>query len=82
VPGANLAVNDNADRQVRAPGGSDPVRYENHVQEGPLVKMAFVGKGGSGKTTLAALLARHLVATGRPVLAIDALSTPQPAGVA
>jgi len=36
------------------------------------VKIAFVGKGGSGKTTLAALLARHLAATGAPVLAIDA----------
>jgi CO dehydrogenase maturation factor len=36
------------------------------------VKLAFVGKGGSGKTTLAALLARQLAATGLPVLAIDA----------
>jgi CO dehydrogenase maturation factor len=42
------------------------------------VKIAFVGKGGSGKTTLAALFLRHLTAsTGAdgsapPVLAIDA----------
>lgn len=36
------------------------------------MKIAFVGKGGSGKTTLAALLARRLAASGRPVLAIDA----------
>jgi CO dehydrogenase maturation factor len=36
------------------------------------VKIAFVGKGGSGKTTLASLLARHLAAAGLPVLAIDA----------
>lgn len=36
------------------------------------MKVAFVGKGGSGKTTLAALLARHLVRSGAPVLAIDA----------
>ncbi|MBQ1049075.1 ATP-binding protein [Micromonospora sp. C51] len=36
------------------------------------MKIAFVGKGGSGKTTLAALHARHLTAEGRPVLAIDA----------
>jgi CO dehydrogenase maturation factor len=36
------------------------------------VKIAFVGKGGSGKTTLTALLARHLVAQQLPVLAIDA----------
>jgi CO dehydrogenase maturation factor len=36
------------------------------------MKVAFVGKGGSGKTTLAALFARHLAAAGRPVLAFDA----------
>jgi CO dehydrogenase maturation factor len=36
------------------------------------LKIALVGKGGSGKTTLAALLIRHLVAAGRPVLAVDA----------
>jgi CO dehydrogenase maturation factor len=36
------------------------------------VKIAFVGKGGSGKTTLASLVVSHLVAEGRPVLAIDA----------
>jgi CO dehydrogenase maturation factor len=48
------------------------IGFENHVQKEPSVKIAFVGKGGSGKTTLAALLARHLAASGRPVLAIDA----------
>ena len=36
------------------------------------MKIALVGKGGSGKTTLAALLVRHLVAADRPVLAVDA----------
>jgi CO dehydrogenase maturation factor len=36
------------------------------------LKIALVGKGGSGKTTLTALLVRHLVAAGRPVLAVDA----------
>jgi CO dehydrogenase maturation factor len=36
------------------------------------MKIAFVGKGGSGKTTLAALFARYLAAAGLPVLAIDA----------
>jgi CO dehydrogenase maturation factor len=38
------------------------------------MKIALVGKGGSGKTTLAALLARHLAAAGgiAAVLAIDA----------
>ncbi|MFF4751491.1 ATP-binding protein [Streptomyces sp. NPDC002514] len=36
------------------------------------MKIAFVGKGGSGKTTLSSLFVRHLTATGTPVLAIDA----------
>jgi CO dehydrogenase maturation factor len=36
------------------------------------MKIAFVGKGGAGKTTLAALFSRHLAAQGRTVLAIDA----------
>ena len=36
------------------------------------MKIAFVGKGGSGKTTLAALLCRYLAARGRTVLALDA----------
>ncbi|MGH8887433.1 MAG: AAA family ATPase [Egibacteraceae bacterium] len=36
------------------------------------MKIAFVGKGGCGKTTLTSLFARHLAACGLPVLAIDA----------
>ncbi|MGH7744401.1 MAG: ATP-binding protein [Candidatus Dormibacteria bacterium] len=36
------------------------------------MKIALVGKGGSGKTTLAALLVQRLVAAGHPVLAVDA----------
>ncbi|MEV7814787.1 ATP-binding protein [Streptomyces flaveolus] len=36
------------------------------------MKVAFVGKGGSGKTTLSSLFIRHLVASGAPVVAIDA----------
>ena len=36
------------------------------------MKIAFVGKGGSGKTTLAALFARHAAERGRHVLALDA----------
>lgn len=36
------------------------------------MRIAFVGKGGSGKTTSAAVFARYLAALGRPVLAIDA----------
>ncbi|WP_405696465.1 ATP-binding protein [Streptomyces coelicoflavus] len=36
------------------------------------MKIAFVGKGGSGKTTLSSLFVRHLATTGAPVVAIDA----------
>lgn len=36
------------------------------------MKIAFVGKGGSGKTTLSSLFIRHLAAVGAPVIAIDA----------
>ncbi len=40
----------------------------------PLVnmKIAFVGKGGSGKTTLSSLFIRHLAANEAPVVAVDA----------
>ncbi len=40
----------------------------------PLVnmKIAFVGKGGSGKTTLSSLFIRHLTANEAPVIAVDA----------
>ncbi|MFE9998829.1 ATP-binding protein [Streptomyces avermitilis] len=36
------------------------------------MKIAFVGKGGSGKTTLSSLFIRHLAATAAPVVAVDA----------
>lgn len=36
------------------------------------MKIAFAGKGGSGKTTLSALFTRSLAAAGLPVVAIDA----------
>ncbi|WP_075662816.1 nucleotide-binding protein [Streptomyces acidiscabies] len=36
------------------------------------MKIAFVGKGGSGKTTLSSLFVRHLAALGAPVIAVDA----------
>ncbi len=36
------------------------------------MKIAFVGKGGSGKTTLSSLFVRYLVDRGLPTLAIDA----------
>ena len=36
------------------------------------MKIAFAGKGGSGKTTLSSLFTRHLAALGLPVVAIDA----------
>ncbi|MFE0422058.1 ATP-binding protein, partial [Streptomyces sp. NPDC058953] len=36
------------------------------------MKIAFVGKGGSGKTTLSSLFIRQLAAGGAPVVAVDA----------
>ncbi|QJY49806.1 AAA family ATPase [Pseudonocardia broussonetiae] len=36
------------------------------------MRIAFVGKGGSGKTTAAAVFSRHLAERGHPVLAVDA----------
>ena len=36
------------------------------------MRIAFVGKGGSGKTTVSALFIRELARLGRPVVAIDA----------
>ncbi|MGW8396371.1 ATP-binding protein [Streptomyces lydicus] len=36
------------------------------------MKIAFVGKGGSGKTTLSSLFIRHLAAARIPVMAVDA----------
>lgn len=40
------------------------------------MKVAVVGKGGSGKTTTAAVLARTLSARGRAVLALDCDTNP------
>lgn len=40
------------------------------------MKLGVVGKGGTGKTTLAALLAQAYVEQGRRVLAVDTDSNP------
>lgn len=40
------------------------------------MRVAVVGKGGSGKTTTAAVLARTLARSGRPVVALDCDSNP------
>lgn len=40
------------------------------------MRVAIAGKGGTGKTTLAGILARILARRGRPVLAVDADSNP------
>ncbi len=44
------------------------------------VKLAVSGKGGVGKTTVAAMLVRHLAASNRRVLAVDADPVPSLAG--
>ncbi|MGV9302584.1 MULTISPECIES: ATP-binding protein [unclassified Nonomuraea] len=36
------------------------------------MRVAFVGKGGSGKTTVSALFSRYVAGQGRPVVAVDA----------
>ncbi|WP_049562958.1 ATP-binding protein [Nonomuraea sp. SBT364] len=36
------------------------------------MRVAFVGKGGSGKTTISALFARYVAGRGAPVVAVDA----------
>src|SRR5207237_8490193 len=41
-------------------------------RSGGTVKIAFAGKGGSGKTTLSSLFVRRLAAQGLPVVAIGA----------
>jgi CO dehydrogenase maturation factor len=43
-----------------------------NLEKGFAVKIAFVGKGGSGKTTLSSLFVSYLADAGHPVLAIDA----------
>lgn len=40
------------------------------------MKIGFVGKGGAGKTTLAALVARSLAARGQSVVALDCDTNP------
>lgn len=40
------------------------------------MKIAVAGKGGSGKTTLAATMARHLARRGQAVLAVDGDANP------
>jgi CO dehydrogenase maturation factor len=45
--------------------------YSQSAERKPM-KIAFAGKGGSGKTTLSSLFTRYLAASGAPVAAIDA----------
>src|SRR5260370_482726 len=53
-------------------GGSNAMDVRGSCGECSAVKIALVGKGGSGKTTLAALLVRRLIADRHPVLGLDA----------
>jgi CO dehydrogenase maturation factor len=45
---------------------------DGRLGAGGVVRVAFAGKGGSGKTTLSSLFVRHLADRGLPVVAIDA----------
>ena len=45
------------------------------------MRIAFVGKGGSGKTPLSALFSRRLARSGAPVLALPATNTDRTASV-
>jgi len=45
---------------------------QNSLTESIRMKLAIVGKGGVGKTTLSAALARRLAGLGRSVVAVDA----------
>jgi CO dehydrogenase maturation factor len=40
------------------------------------LKIAVIGKGGSGKTTVAAIIARSLASRGRSVIALDCDTNP------
>lgn len=40
------------------------------------LKIAFLGKGGTGKSTIAGTVCRHLARHGRPVLALDVDTAP------
>src|ERR1700722_2105486 len=46
--------------------------HQAQERSGEEMKIAFPGKGGSGKTPLSSLFVRHLTAQGLPVVAIDA----------
>ena len=46
------------------------------AESAPMMRVAFVGKGGAGKSTIAGTFARLLARRGRPVLALD--SDPMP----
>lgn len=46
------------------------------AESAPMIRVAFVGKGGAGKSTIAGTFARLLARRGQPVLALD--SDPMP----
>jgi CO dehydrogenase maturation factor len=66
-----LHENDNHFNMMGA-GACDGLADPGRNVAGGAVKIAFAGKGGSGKTTLSSLFVRYLAATGLPVVAIDA----------
>jgi len=61
-------------RSIRANAGSD--RCDRGGRKVRAMRISFAGKGGSGKTTISATVARTLARRGHEVRAIDADSNP------
>ena len=70
-----MPVVEQAGRSLVRRFGGDFSKHKTNKRQATIstgMKLAIVGKGGVGKTTLAAALAMRLAALGRPVIAVDA----------